>query len=113
MEDRRRASWISGSVLVRGDVVSTEDLLIDGQVQGTIDLGDHVLTIGSSASVIADLDAKVVIISGKVVGSVMGSARVELKATASVDGDVTSPNFVMEEGATLKGRVEAGKKQIS
>jgi cytoskeletal protein CcmA (bactofilin family) len=110
MEERRRASWISGSVQVRGDVVSTEDLVIDGQVQGTIDLGDHTLTVGPSASVVADLDARVVTISGKVVGSVIGSARVELKATASVEGDVTSPNFVMEEGATLKGRVEAGKK---
>ena len=111
--ERRRASWISGSILVRGDVVSTEDLVIDGQVQGTIDMGDHTLTVGPSASVVADLDARVVTISGKVVGSVIGSARVELKATASVEGDVTSPNFVMEEGATLKGRVEAGKKQIS
>ena len=110
MEERRRASWISGSVMVRGDVVSTEDLVIDGQVQGTIDLGNHALTIGPSASVIADLDAKVVTISGKLVGSVMASARVELKATASVEGDVTAPNFVMEEGATLKGRVDTGKK---
>jgi len=110
MEERRRASWISGSVLVRGDVVTTEDLVIDGQVQGTIDLGDHTLTVGPTASVVADLDARIVTISGKVVGSVIGSARVELKATASVEGDVTSPNFVMEEGATLKGRVEAGKK---
>ena len=110
MEERRRASWISGSILVRGDVVTTEDLVIDGQVQGTIDLGDHTLTVGPTASVIADLDARIVTISGKVVGSVIGSARVELKATASVEGDVTSPNFVMEEGATLKGRVEAGKK---
>ena len=71
------------------------------------------LTVGPTASVVADLDARIVTISGKVVGSVIGSARVELKATASVEGDVTSPNFVMEEGATLKGRVEAGKKQIS
>lgn len=110
MEERRRASWISGSVLVRGDVVSTEDLVIDGQVQGTIDLGDHVLTIGPSASVVADLDAKIVTISGKVIGSVMGSARVELKASASVEGDVTSPNLVMEDGATLRGRVDTGKK---
>ena len=111
MEERRRASWISGSVLVRGDVVSTEDLVIDGQVQGTIDLGDHALTIGPSASVVADLDAKVVTISGKLIGSVLASARVELKATASVEGDVTSPQFVMEEGATLKGKVDTGSRR--
>ena len=111
MEERRRASWISGSILVRGDVVSTDDLVIDGQVQGTIELGDHTLTIGPSASVVADLDAKVVTVSGKVVGNVIGAARVELKATASVEGDVSSPTFVMEEGATLKGRVDTGNRR--
>jgi len=111
MEERRRASWISGSILVRGDVVSSGDLLIDGQVQGTIELGDHSLTIGPSASVIADLAAKVVTVSGTVVGNVMGAARVELKATASVEGDVTSPVFVMEEGATLKGKVDTGSRR--
>lgn len=111
MEERRRASWISGSILVRGDVVSTEDLVIDGQVQGTIELGDHSLTIGPSASVVADLAAKVITVSGKVVGNVMGAARVELKATASVEGDVNAPTFVMEEGATLKGKVDTGNRR--
>ncbi|MDP2322180.1 MAG: polymer-forming cytoskeletal protein [Acidobacteriota bacterium] len=111
MEERRRASWISGSILVRGDVVSTEDLVIDGKVQGTIELGDHSLTIGSGAAVVADLAAKVVTVSGSVVGNVVGAARVELKATASVEGDVISPTFVMEEGATLKGKVDTGGKK--
>ena len=111
MEERRRASWISGSILVRGDVVSSEDLVIDGQVQGTIELGDHSLTIGPAASVVADLSARVVTVSGSVVGNVTGSARVELKATATVEGDVTSPTFVMEEGATLKGKVDTGNRR--
>lgn len=111
MEERRRASWISGSILVRGDVVSSGDLVIDGQVQGTIELGDHSLTIGPGASVVADLAAKVVTVSGAVVGNVMGAARVELKATASVEGDVSAPTFVMEEGATLKGKVDTGNRR--
>jgi cytoskeletal protein CcmA (bactofilin family) len=111
MEERRRASWISGSILVRGDVVSTGDLVIDGQVQGTIELGDHSLTIGQSASVVADLAARMITVSGTVVGNVMGAARVELKSTASVEGDVTSPTFVMEEGATLKGKVDTGNRR--
>jgi cytoskeletal protein CcmA (bactofilin family) len=92
-------------------VVSTEDLVIDGQVQGTIELGDHSLTIGPSASVIADLAAKVITVSGKVVGNGVGAARVELKATASVEGDVMAPTFVMEEGATIKGKVDTGNRR--
>jgi len=109
MEDRRKAAWIGGSILVKGDVVSTQDLVIDGQVQGTIELGDNSLTIGPGASVVADLVARAVTISGKVQGNVSGSARVELKSTASVEGDITAPTFVMADGAALVGRVDALK----
>ena len=110
MEDRRKAAWIGGSILVKGDVVSTQDLVIDGQVQGTIELGDNSLTIGPGASVVADLSANFVTISGKVHGNVIGSSRVELKSTASVEGDVTAPTFVMADGAALLGTVEAGPR---
>ena len=72
-EERRKAAWIGGSILVKGDVVSTEDLVIDGQGQGTIELGDHSLTIGPGASIVADLVAKAVTISGKVKGNVLGT----------------------------------------
>ena len=111
MEERRRASWISGSILVRGEVVSTGDLAIDGQVQGTIELGEHNLTIGPNASVVANLAAKSITVSGTVVGNIAGTARVELKAGATVDGDVTAPTFVMDEAATLKGKVDTGDKK--
>ncbi len=110
-EERRRANWIGGSVTVKGDVVSSADLIIDGQVQGTIELGDHELTIGESASVIADLSAKAVVISGKVKGNVLGMLRVELKKTASVEGDVTAPKFMMEEGAALSGKIDTGDRK--
>ena len=111
MEERRRANWISGSITVKGDVVSTGDLVIDGQVQGTIELGDHELTIGETASVVADLSAKSVVISGKVKGNVLGMGRVELKKTASVEGDVTAPKFTMEDGAALSGRIDTGDRK--
>lgn len=110
MADERRKAWIGGSVLVKGDVVSTEDLMIDGQVQGTIELGDHSLTIGPGASIVADLVAKNVTISGKVTGNVMGAGKVELKSSARVEGDITAPKFVMEDGAALSGKVDTGKK---
>jgi cytoskeletal protein CcmA (bactofilin family) len=109
-EERRKAAWIGGSILVKGDVVSTEDLVIDGQVQGTIELGDHSLVIGQRASVVADLVAKMVTISGEVKGNVIGSGRVELKAGARVEGDITAPKFVMEDGAALSGKVDTGPR---
>jgi cytoskeletal protein CcmA (bactofilin family) len=110
-DERRKAAWIGGSIFVKGDVVSTEDLVIDGKVEGTIELGNHSLTIGQGASVVADLVAKTVTISGKVKGNVMGNAKVELKSTASVEGDVTAPSFAMEDGATLVGKVDTGAKK--
>jgi cytoskeletal protein CcmA (bactofilin family) len=111
MEERRRANWIGGSVRVKGEVVSTGDLIIDGQVEGTIDLGNHMLTIGETASVVADLTANGVIISGKVKGNVLSNGRVELKKTAEVEGDVTSPTFVMEDGAAISGKVDTGDRK--
>lgn len=110
-DERRKAAWISGAIVVKGDVVSTEDLVIDGQIHGSIELGDHSLTIGPGASVVADLAAKSVTISGNVRGNVMGNAKVELKSAAKVEGDITAPAFVMEDGATLVGKVDTGTKK--
>jgi cytoskeletal protein CcmA (bactofilin family) len=112
-EERRRANWIGGSISVRGDVVSSGDLIIDGQVHGTIELGDHELTIGETAEVVADLSAKSVVISGRVKGNVLGMGRVELKKTASVEGDVTAPKFMMEEGASISGKIDTGDRKRS
>ncbi|MEO8681920.1 MAG: polymer-forming cytoskeletal protein [Vicinamibacterales bacterium] len=107
IDERRLASWIGKSVNIKGDVVSSGDLIIDGQVTGTIELGDHSLTIGPTAVVTAELVAKNVSISGKVKGNVLGAGKVELKATGSIEGDVTAPSFVMDDGASLAGKVDA------
>ena len=110
-DERRLASWIGKSVKITGDVVSSGDLVIDGQVTGNIELGDHSLTIGPTAAVIADLVARTVIVSGKVKGNVMGAAKVELKSTGSIEGDVTAPAFVMDDGGSLAGKVDAHGKR--
>jgi cytoskeletal protein CcmA (bactofilin family) len=106
-DERRLASWIGKSILVKGDVVSTGDLVIDGQVQGKIEVGDFALVIGPTAAVTANLVAKTITISGKVTGNVTGLAKVELKASAVVVGDISAPSFVMEDGASLAGGVDA------
>ena len=69
LHERRLGAWIGRSIRVEGKVISTEDLTIDGDVEGSIELGDHSLTIGSSAAVKADLVAKNVTISGTVTGT--------------------------------------------
>ena len=108
--ERRQSAWIGHLILVRGEVVAKGDLVIDGQVEGTIELGDHNLNIGEGASVVANLTAKNVTISGSVTGNVTGNASVVLQATGSVEGDVTAPRFIMEDGAILRGKVDAAGK---
>jgi len=110
-DERRLASWIGKSILIKGEVVSSGDLVIDGKVEGTIELGDHSLIIGPGAGVVAHLVAKSVTISGTVKGNVTGLAKVELKATASVEGDVRAPKFVMDDGASLSGKVDTGNRK--
>jgi cytoskeletal protein CcmA (bactofilin family) len=106
--ERRQVAWIGKAVKVEGKVVSAEDLTIDGNVQGSIELGGHSLTIGPDADITADLVAKTVTISGKVTGNVMGVEKVDLQATGSVNGDITAPRFAMADGAMVTGRVQAG-----
>jgi cytoskeletal protein CcmA (bactofilin family) len=108
--ERRVVAWIGKAVRVEGKVISAGDLTIDGDVEGSIELGNHDLTIGVGAAIKADLAAKTIAISGAVTGNVRASDKVDLHATGSVDGDISAPRFVMAEGAIVIGKVEAGIK---
>src|SRR5580693_8089528 len=113
LDERRMAAWIGKSLVVQGKVISSEDLTIDGRVEGAIELGEHSLTIGIGAAVEADLIAQRIIICGAVTGNVLANETVDLRATGSVDGDISTPRLVMADGATIKGRVDAsGKKAV-
>jgi cytoskeletal protein CcmA (bactofilin family) len=106
VDERRTAAWIGKALRVEGRIVSLENLTIDGQVEGTIEVGDHNLMIGSGAEVKADLTAKTITVSGGVVGNVTASETVVLKPTASVDGDILTPRLIMADGAVVKGKVD-------
>src|SRR5204862_7947001 len=93
--ERRVTAWIGKAVRVEGKVISAEDLTIDGDVEGSIELGGHSLTIGPGSAVKADLVAKSITISGSVVGNVKATERVELRAAGSIQGDITTPKFLM------------------
>ncbi len=109
--ERRVAAWVGKALRVEGRIISNEDLTIDGSVEGSIELGNHSLTIGPGAAVKADLTAKIITISGTVTGAVRATEKVELHATGSVEGDIVTPKFLMTEGATVRGRIDAGPKR--
>ena len=105
------AGWVGKALQIHGRIVSSENLTIDGTVEGTIELGDNSLTIGTGANVKADLVARTVVVSGTVVGSVMASVSVALEPTGSVTGDIVAPLFSMADGAVVRGRIDArGRK---
>ena len=107
VDERRVSAWIGTALTVQGKVISTQDLTIDGRVEGTIELGGHGLTIGTGAEIKADLVAETVTISGAVTGNVTAIKIVDLRATGSVEGDITTPRLIMADGAIIKGRVDA------
>jgi cytoskeletal protein CcmA (bactofilin family) len=112
-DERRMAAWIGKALLIQGKIVSTDNLTIHGTVEGTIELGDHSLTIGVGASIKADLAAQTIIISGAVAGNVRASVKVDLQATGSVNGDIASPLLVVAEGAVITGSVDAAGRKRS
>lgn len=112
-DERRVSAWIGQGVIVEGRITSAQDLRIDGKVDGTIEVGDYGLIIGASAAIKADLIARSVLISGTVTGNVTASDRVDVHATGSVEGDITTPRLVLADGAVVKGNVDAiGRRAV-
>lgn len=97
---------IGKSVVIKGELQGSEDLTIEGQIEGTIELKENVLTIGPNGTIKAQVFAKTIIILGTVHGNVTASEKVDIRDGASVDGDVVSPRVAIAEGAQFHGSVD-------
>jgi cytoskeletal protein CcmA (bactofilin family) len=97
---------IGKSVEIRGEVKGSEDLIVDGRLEGTITLTEGRLTIGASANVAADLTAKDVLILGHVQGNIVAGGRVELRAGCAVEGDIRALRLSVEDNAVFRGKVD-------
>jgi cytoskeletal protein CcmA (bactofilin family) len=97
---------IGKSVFIKGELSGSEDLYVDGQVEGTINLLQNSLTVGPNGQVRADIHAKNLVVQGKVEGSIEAADRAQLTKTAIVVADVSTQRLAIEEGAYLKGKVE-------
>ena len=100
---------IGKSVLVKGELSGSEDLYLDGEVEGSIDLQEHSLTIGPHGRVRANVKARDVVVHGKVDGNVEGTERVELKRSSVLVGDISTQRIVIEDGAFFKGAIDIKK----
>jgi cytoskeletal protein CcmA (bactofilin family) len=97
---------IGKTVVIRGEVKGSEDLIVDGRVEGTITLTESRLTIGSNANVAADLSARDVLILGQVTGNVVASGRVELRSGCTMEGDIRAQRLAVEDNAVFRGKVD-------
>jgi cytoskeletal protein CcmA (bactofilin family) len=101
---------IGKSVVIKGELNGSEDLTIEGQVEGKIELKDHVLTIGPNGKIKAQVFAKAVIVLGEVNGNVTASEKVDIRDGGSVDGDIIAPRVAIAEGAHFRGSVDMQRK---
>jgi len=101
---------IGKSVVIKGELNGSEDLTIEGRVEGKIEIKDHSLTIGSNGKIKAQVFAKALIVLGEVNGNIAASEIVEIRDGGSVDGDIVSPRVAIAEGAHFRGSVDMQRK---
>jgi len=102
---------IGKSVVVKGELSGSEDLVVDGEVEGSIALRGQSLTIGPNGRVRANIEARNVIVHGRVDGNIYASERVELRKSASLSGDITTARISIEDGAFFKGTIDIQKPE--
>jgi cytoskeletal protein CcmA (bactofilin family) len=101
---------IGKSVIIKGELSGSEDLYVDGQVEGNIELHGNSLTVGPHGQVRANVNAKSVIVQGKLEGSVRATDRTELRKSAVITGDIATQRISIEDGAYFKGKVDIQKE---
>lgn len=100
---------LGATVHVKGEITGNEDLVIDGSVEGLVQLEDRKLTVGASAKLTADVIAREVVVYGNVKGNLRARDRIEIKKDGSVVGDLTTARIMIEDGAYFKGSIEIDK----
>jgi cytoskeletal protein CcmA (bactofilin family) len=97
---------IGKSVIIKGDLTGSEDLTIEGQVEGKIELRQNILTIGANGKIKAQIFAKIVIVQGEVQGNITATERIDIRDNGSVDGDLSSPRIAIADGAHFRGSID-------
>ena len=110
VETRSEMAHIGKAVLIKGELSGSEDLYLDGEVEGTIELDKNSLTIGPNGRIRAHVNAREVIIHGKVDGNIRGTDRVELKRSAVLVGDIVTERVSIEDGAFFKGAIDVQRE---
>ena len=105
----RGGASISQGIRIKGEITGSEDLFVDGPIEGKLQLTNGSLTVGPNGTVKADVTAREVVVRGRVEGKILGRDRVQLWSTGHVTGEVQTQRLAIEDGAVLRGKVETGK----
>jgi cytoskeletal protein CcmA (bactofilin family) len=108
-EPERDMVNIGKSVIIKGELSGSEDLTIEGQVEGKIELKQNVLTIGPNGKIKAQIVAKAVVVEGEVTGNITASERIDIRDKGSVDGDLVAPRVAIADGAHFRGGIDMQK----
>jgi cytoskeletal protein CcmA (bactofilin family) len=103
---------IGRTVVIKGEVTGSESLYIDGRIEGTVTFADSRVTVGRNGVVVANINAREVVIMGKVTGNIECSDRVDIRSEGTLTGDVVSQRISIEDGAMLKGAVQVKSSEV-
>jgi len=104
-----RPTEIGASLVVKGEITANEDIVVSGKVDGSITASGHAVTVMTGAELVADIQARAIVVSGQVFGTLCAGERIELGPTAKVEGELTAPAFELKDGAVFQGKAETCK----
>lgn len=114
MESTAKGNAVVGeAILVNGDISGTQDLLVDGRVEGSIKLGQHSVIVGKKGRVKATIHARTIIVEGQVEGDLHGDEQILVRRTGDVNGNITAPRVGLEDGAKFKGSIDMEPKHAA
>src|SRR6266446_7539874 len=111
-ESARGAASIGKSVTIKGQISSREDLIVDGEIEGAIELNDHRLTVGPNGRVRAGVKAREIVVLGSIDGNVEALDKIDIRKDAKLIGDIKTARIVIEDGAYFKGSIDIVKVDV-
>jgi cytoskeletal protein CcmA (bactofilin family) len=111
-QEGRGTAMIGKSVMIKGQIFSREDLTIDGEIEGSVELQEHRLTVGPNGKVQAGIKAREIVVLGTIQGNVEASEKIDIRKDARLVGDIKTARIVIEDGAYFKGSIDIMKPEV-
>jgi cytoskeletal protein CcmA (bactofilin family) len=108
-----RPAEIGASIVIKGDLTAHEDIVISGRIEGSISVEDHSVTVKPGAELVADIDARAILIAGHVMGTLTAAALIELQPSANVEGELSASALRLADGAVFNGKAHTTRDRAA